>query len=324
MPPKKIATADQVPTQKAELAPEAENLARQTVSIRITEQLRTQADAAWKAIYSLDPDDLAAADIQSVRIKYDDYAIAKRVGSKVEEILNTLKPTYWRLEKERVVVEQDGRFGYVVMHWDLAVPPYFNDLMADLVKSQMDLLEIEASIATLANLYDGALQVGKAIWLGIDPKGVSGQTEACKVCEANLLQTTQPLSAFLNILVSSRITEPHHLITIEGSDYSELIVKDREMTLEFGKERAALRALISIALLRGQQWFTLEQFDELYYRDGSKDLGKTFNNAMEYLRGFLPQLGYDKNNAQRRIKGLYFKQVPPQENLNRLLAAITP
>lgn len=287
--------------------------------VRITEELKRAATAALAAFASLDPNDLAGAEIEAVSLKYDGIEAAQAVAKAAKRLAKFFAPRYWQMQKVHVEVEADGEHGRVNLPWDLVLPGYFDTRIADVAKTELDLLEIDAWLVEAARVFCTTFPTENLIRIDLVPRGEECKSAECLECEKVIPALLTALREFAAALAGAAVTGPHHVVTITGKELSELEIKRDGEVVKFGKKNAPLRALLALALLRNRVDFTVEEFVTLYQGKPSDDPGKTFNNAVKELRAFFAHLDNAIDCGRRSVSGLVFKSVPAEAIIRALL-----
>lgn len=289
------------------------------IPVRVTEELKRAATATLAAFASLHPDDLAEGHIEAVSLKYDGHEAAQAVARAARHLAGYFAQGHWQMQNAPVSMEADGKHDRVNLPWDLVLPGYFDTLIADVARTELELLEVEPWLVEAARLYCDAFPAENLIRIDLVAQGDEGKTGECLECEKVTPALLTALREFAAALVGTAVTGPHHVVTITGKELSELEIKCDGNVVAFGKKNAPLRVLLALALLRNGGDFKVEEFVTLYQGKTSDDAGKTFNNAMKELRNLFPRLDYVIDRGQRQVFGLVFKSVPAEAIIGALL-----
>lgn len=280
--------------------------------------------AASTALASLNPDDFAGAEIEAVSLKYDGLEAAQAVARAARHLAEYFARRHWQMQNVTVSVEADGTQGWVNLPWELLLPEYLDTLVADVAKTGLKLLEVDAWLVEAARLYSATFPAENIIRIDLTPRGEEGKSAECLECEKVVPALLAALREFAAALAKAAVTGPHHVVTITGKELADLEIKCDGEVVEFGKKKSALRALLALALLRNRVEFTVEEFVTLYQGEASDDPGQTFNNAMSMkgLRHFFAHLNYEVDCGQRRVPGLVFKSMPAEAVIRTVLGLL--
>ncbi len=305
------------PREPAPIQPEEQVV---TCPVIITDALKQAATEANVPATFLDSDFVQAAHIESAVLKYDSLEAAQQVARAVHAYLQHLKDAQVCLQAGNAKVYQDDLNGCVKLPFDLLLTAEFNDLIADVAKTGQELLEVDRRLLDTARKYADAFPTAHLVCIDLIVQEGQEVSHELRVCEEVVQRRHKVLHNLAKALLMAAVTGPHHQISVYLEEVAKVRVHDGHDEIDFGKSKAAVRALLTLALLRRQPSFTAREFVTFYRGKEVEDPGKSFGNGLKELADILGHVTWNKGEVRRVVTGLVWKQLPSDEQMRQILS----
>jgi len=292
------------------------------VDIWVTEPLKQAAKALQKSWNLSHDEQMTALNIRDVELKFiggEQRTAFLGALEKSAKLINVNFPSTYPLPKPNATGSQntDAADG-VWMHfcWKYFLPDVFDVVMQDVAATELNTIPASADILKQAQTYLNAftvpfIRMELAADEGMDVSAVESLAKSLREAQSRLVK-------FLKLLVESMPEPGVHRVIIREENQFEV---DGEQTVFRG---AALRALLSLALLRDKKEFKVQQFAE-FYHGGNTDIARTdFDNAMKALRKKLPGISSSKALSEnyRKVSGIKFLVLVDNAAINEQLRGL--
>jgi len=276
------------------------------VEVWITEPLKQAAKALQKSWNLSHDDQMAALNIRDVELKFTG---AEQRGAFLEaleksaKLINVNFPSTYPLPKPNATGSQntDAADG-IWMHfwWKYFLPDAFDVVMQDVAATELNTIPASADILKQAQAYLNAFTVP---FVRMELAADEGMyVSVVGLLTESLREAQNRLVKFLKLLVESMPEPGVHRVIIRGENQIEVDGKPTEF------KGAALRALLSLALLRDQSEFKVQMFAKNYHGGDVVEARHDFDNALDALKKKLPGISPSKASSEnyRKVSGLKF------------------
>jgi hypothetical protein len=179
------------------------------------------------------------------------------------------------------------------------LPDIFDELVNDLIGTELKTLQTKTETISNASAYLAAFTV---LFIRVDLDADEGMDQGTIESLTEALRNTQiQLVKFLRLLVAAMPAKDVHRVAILDENQIEV---DGKIS---GIKSAALRALLSLALLRGNSEFNVEQFAKFYHGGDPVEARHDFDNAMKALKKHLPKLDWTSAEGIRTVRNLIMR-----------------
>jgi hypothetical protein len=197
------------------------------------------------------------------------------------------------------------------MRLELFRPEVFSELIDDLVKTDLDTLPMPAGIQALAEHYLKAFSVP---FIRFDLcAGENAGHEIIATLEQTLADSQKRLVTFLKRLLESLPKDGEHRVIIRAAGEFEVDGERKDFT------GAALRALLTLVLLREKSEFHVDEFAKNYNGKKPVEARHDFDNGLNALLKELPKISRTASESNRSVGGIKFRVLVPDAAITERL-----
>ena len=271
--------------------------------IWITQELKLAAIALKKTLSINRDEQMTEARIEDVDLKFDTHK--KRAEffdalGKLATLVNPNFPRTYPLHKPCAPESSTTADGVWLNFWyKYFLPDVFATVIEDVAATEQQIIPAPSEVVACAQSYLAAYDLGfirmaLTVDENVDQGAVDSLTES-------LRETQSGLTKFLRLLVQCLAGPETTRVVIHNEDQIEVNGVTKEFT------GAALKALLTLILLRDQAEFKLQDFAKLFHGEDAGDAKTDFDNAMKALKKMLPSISSSTPSKNlRAINGLKF------------------
>jgi hypothetical protein len=287
---------------------EEAKLAEAQSQIWVTKELKATARDFFNSWHQTQTEKLAELNIDSVRIKFKDAETVEGFA----RLLNLFAAFYnGHLSSGVPLPASVVGSQNLVMRLELFRPEVFSELIDDLVKTDLDTLPMPAGIQALAEHYLKAFSVP---FIRFDLcAGENAGHEIIATLEQTLADSQKRLVTFLKRLLESLPKDGEHRVIIRAAGEFEVDGERKDFT------GAALRALLTLVLLREKSEFHVDEFAKNYNGKKPVEARHDFDNGLNALLKELPKISRTASESNRSVGGIKFRVLVPDAAITERL-----